>query len=168
MITCTVEIERFAKNADKTGWRYIFLPENLVKQLAPTDGRSFRVKGKIDDFSVNGLSLLPVKDGGYILPMNGNIRKGVRKEEGDKVTIYFEKDTEFKIEMPEDLEICLAQDDGSLENFLTYTKAHQNYFINWLNTAKTDTTREKRLLMIVKAMALKQDFGMMMRSSRKS
>jgi hypothetical protein len=167
MITYTVEIERFEQNADKTGWHYIFLPDDLVQTLLPDDGRSFRVKGKIDDLQVNSLSLLPVKHGGYILPMNEGIRKKIKKKLGDKVHISFEKDAAFRIEMPEDLEICLAQEEDLLTRFLSYTKSHQNYFISWLNTAKTDATREKRLLMIVNAMALKQDYGLMIRSNKK-
>ena len=74
---------------------------------------------------------------------------------------------DFKIEMPEDLEVCLAQEDGCLDHFLSYTKSHQNYFIVWLNTAKTEVTRTKRLIMIVDAMAKKQDFGLMLRSNKR-
>lgn len=167
MLKLTVEIERYAQNADKTGWRYIFLPNDVVAVLKPTSRRSFRVKGMIDGAFFEGLSLLPVKGDGYILPINGEIRKRIHKDTGDKVSIAFEADLDFKIVFPEDLAMCLAQEEEDLTFFLSFNKSHQNHFINWLNSAKTEETRAKRLEMIVKAMALKQDYGTMIRSNRK-
>ncbi|WP_293299779.1 YdeI/OmpD-associated family protein [Pedobacter sp. UBA4863] len=167
MVNFNAEIEKFDSNGEKTGWSYVFVPENVAQQIKPEERRGFRVRGYIDQLAISGKSLIPMGGGDFILALDAKIRKQLRKEVGRPVTLSLTYDADFKIEMPEDLEVCLAQEEGLLEHFLSYTKAHQNYFINWLNTAKTEPTRTKRLIMIVDAMAKKQDFGLMMRSNKK-
>lgn len=167
MVNFNAEIEQFNSNGEKTGWSYVFVPENVAQQIKPEERRGFRVRGYIDQLAISGKSLIPMGGGDFILALDAKIRKQLRKEVGRPVTLSLTYDADFKIEMPEDLEVCLAQEEGLLEHFLSYTKAHQNYFINWLNTAKTEPTRTKRLIMIVDAMAKKQDFGLMIRSNKK-
>lgn len=167
MVNFNAEIERFDSNGEKTGWSYIFIAEEIAKQIKPDDRRGFRVRGQIDNVTISGKSLIPMGSGDFILALDAKLRKQLNKEVGNPVSLSLEHDVDFKIEMPEDLEVCLAQEDGLLEHFLSYTKSHQNYFIVWLNTAKTEATRTKRLIMIVDAMAKKQDFGLMLRSNRK-
>lgn len=166
MVYLKVEIERFEMNGEKTGWSYVFIPQEIADQIKENSRIGFRVRGSIDVVNVNGLSVMPVKDSGFILPLNKPLRKLLRKEEGAVVELRLEFDKDFKIEMPEDLEICLVQEEGSLEHFLSMPKSHQNYFINWLNTAKTEITRTKRLVMIVDAMYKKLDFGAMIRANQ--
>jgi len=167
MVNFKAEIEKFDTNGEKTGWSYVFIPEAIAQQIKPNDRRGFRVCGQIDQLSIGGKSLLPMGGGDFILALDSKMRKQLRKEAGQPVTLSLALDVNFKVDMPEDLEVCLAQEEGLLEHFLSYTKSHQNYFINWLNTAKTEVTRTKRLVMIVNSMALKQDFGLMLRSNRK-
>lgn len=166
MVYLKVEIERFEVNGEKTGWSYIFIPQEIADQIKANSRIGFRVRGLIDGVTVNGMSVMPVKESGFILPLNKPLRKSLRKEAGATIELRLEFDADFKIEMPEDLEICLAQEDGLLAHFLSLVKSHQNYFITWLNTAKTEPTRTKRLIMIVDAMAKKYDFGLMIRSNR--
>lgn len=166
MIYLKAEIERFETNGEKTGWSYVFIPQEIADEIKPSCRIGFRVRGLIDGVMVNGMSVMPVKDSGFILPLNKPLRKSLRKEAGAVIELRLEFDADFKIEMPEDLEVCLAQEDDLLAYFLSMPKSHQNYFITWLNTAKTEPTRTKRLIMIVDAMAKKQDFGLMIRSNR--
>ena len=166
MINFQAEIERFEINGEKTGWSYVFIPQETAEQIKPNNRREVRVRGFIDQISVQGMCMMPVKGDGFILPLKKSIRKELRKESGASVNLNLEFDADFKIEMPDDLEVCLAEEDELLERFLIMPKSHQNYFINWLNTAKTEPTRTKRLVMIVNAMYNKLDFGAMIRSSK--
>lgn len=166
MVYLKVEIERFEINGEKTGWSYVFIPQEIADQIKPNERRGFRVRGLIDGLTVNGMSVMPVKESGFILPLNKPLRKSLRKEAGAVVELRLEFDADFKIEMPEDLEVCLVQEEGLLEHFLSMPKSHQNYFINWLNTAKTEVTRTKRIVMIVGAMYNRQDFGAMIRVNK--
>ena len=167
MVYLKTEIEKYESNGEKTGWSYVHIPQKIADQIKPNSRRGFRVKGFLDELAVNGLSATPVKDDGFIIPLNKNLRRTLRKEEGAVVELRMEFDADFKIVMPEVLEVCLAQEEGLLEYFLSLPKSHQNYFINWLNTAKTEPTHTKRLVMIVNAMALKQDFGAMIRANKR-
>lgn len=166
MITFKAEIERFETNGEKTGWSYIFIPNTIAEQIKPGERRSIRVKGKIDEVEINGIGLMPMRHGDFIMALNKSLRKLLRKEAGAKVTLNLTFDADFKIEMPHDLEICLADEEELLRQFLAMPKSHQNYFINWLNTAKTEPTRTKRLVMIVNAMVNKYNFGEMVRKSK--
>ena len=167
MITFKAEIERFNDMGEKTGWSYVFIPAQLAEELSPGSRKSFRVKGMIDSTAISGLALVPMGGGDFILALKKNLRKTLRKEVGGVVQITLALDTEFKIEIPEILHDCLEDEPGLLQQFLKMPKSHQNYYINWLNSAKTEPTVLKRLTMIIKAMEQKQDFGEMIRASKK-
>lgn len=166
MIHFKAEIERFETMGEKTGWSYVFIPEALANEIKAGCKRSFRVKGKIDELEVSGLATIPMGEGDFIIALNGPLRKKLRKEAGAAIELFLTEDKDFKIEMPEDLEICLSEEDHLMQNFLKQPKSHQNYYINWINQAKTEPTRTKRLVMTVKAMDKGQDFGAMIRESQ--
>ena len=169
MVNLKAEIEKFKTNGEKTGWSYVFIPQEIAAQIKPGEKRSIRVKGTIDQVHINGLSLIPMGHGDFILALNKSLRGQLKKEAGAVVDLMLAFDPDFKIEMPDDLEVCLAEEEESLlTQFLAMPKSHQNYFINWLNSAKTQPTRTKRLVMIVNAMFNKWDFGEMIRAGSKS
>ena len=166
MITFKAEIERFNEMGEKSGWTYVFIPQAIANQLKPDCRKSFRVKGKLDHVEIEGLSFVPMGEGNFIMALNAALRKKLRKEKGAVIELSLEEDKTFKIEMPEDLELCLADEPHLLKNFLKQPKSHQNWYINWLNTAKTEATRTKRIVKIVSAMDKDWDFGTMMRDGK--
>ena len=166
MITFKAEIERFEAMGEKTGWSYIFIPASLASVLNPGCKTSFRVKGTLDRLAVNGMAVMPMGGGDFIMALKAELRRKLGKEVGAGLQIELEVDSTFKIEMPLELEMSLQDDHRCMENFLKLPKSHQNYFINWLNTAKTDATRIKRLEMIYKAMEDNMTFPEMIRASK--
>lgn len=166
MIHIKAEIEKFEQMGEKTGWSYVFIPSAIANQIKPDCKTSFRVKGKIDHMEISGIATIPMGEGDFIIALKTELRKKLRKEVGAKVELWLEEDKDFKIDIPEDLEICLADEGGLLKTFLQQPKSHQNYFIRWINEAKTEVTRTKRLAMTVEAMIKQQDFGAMIRESR--
>ena len=166
MITFKAEIERFHDMGEKTGWTYVFIPLAIANQIKSDCRKSFRVKGYLDQVAIEGVSMVPMGEGNFIIALNGALRKKLRKEKGAVLELSLTEDTTFKIEMPEDLEICLSDEAHLMQNFLKQPKSHQNYYINWLNTAKTETTRTKRIVKIISAMDQGWDFGTMMRDGK--
>lgn len=166
MITFKAEIERFAEMGEKSGWTYVFVPQAIANQIKPDCRKSFRVKGRLDAVEIEGLSLVPMGKGNFIIALNGELRKKLRKQLGAVLEMQLEEDSTFKIEMPDDLELCLADEPHLLKNFLKQPKSYQNWYINWLNTAKTEATRTKRIVKIVNAMDKDWDFGTMMRDGK--
>ncbi|MHA4895463.1 YdeI/OmpD-associated family protein [Pedobacter sp. PWIIR3] len=166
MITFKAEIERFAEMGEKTGWSYVFIPQGLANQIKPDCRKSFRVKGKIDQVSVEGMATVPMGEGDFILALKAELRKQLRKEAGAVLSLELEEDKDFKIEIPEDLELCFSDEPELLTGFLKMPKSHQNWYINWLNAAKTEATRTKRIVKIVSALDRGLDFGEMMREGK--
>ncbi|RNL56081.1 YdeI/OmpD-associated family protein [Pedobacter jejuensis] len=166
MIHFKAEIERFETMGEKTGWSYVFLPNALANKIKAGCKKSFRVKGKIDALEVCGMATVPMGEGDFIIALKSELRKKLKKEEGSSVELFLEEDKDFKVEMPEDLEMCLSEEEHLMHNFLKQPKSHQNYYINWINQAKTEATRTKRLVMTVTAMDKEQDFGAMIRESK--
>ncbi|HMI62929.1 MAG TPA: YdeI/OmpD-associated family protein [Puia sp.] len=165
MIRFNTTIQQFQEMGEKTGWSYIRIPAALAQQLKPNNKKSFRVKGKLDDHAISGVALLPMGEGDFIMALKADIRKKLRKQKGDKLAVQLEVDTK-KIEPPKDLLDCLADEPKALEYFKSLPKSHQNYFGNWIKSAKTATTRANRIARVVTAMAKKQDYGQMLRSAR--
>lgn len=164
MVDFNAVILRFGDKGEKSGWSYIEIPNVLAQQIKPDHKRSFRVRGTIDGHAFAGMALVPMGEGDFILPINGQMRRLLKKSVGDILQLSLEEDADFKIEMPEELEICLLEEDEPLmERFMSLRPSHRNYFINYINEAKTAPTRAKRIVMTVEAMALELDFGAMIR-----
>jgi len=163
MVFFEAEIEKFAKMGEKTGWTFVFVPAVVAEKIKPGCKKSYRIKGRMDAIEIAGLSMVPMGEGNFIIALKASLRKELKKEEGAMLRLELEEDKDFKIEMPADLELCLLEENRLMENFIKMPKSHQNYYINWLNTAKTEVTRTKRLTQIIVAMDKKLDFGQMLR-----
>ena len=163
--TCT--IEQFAEQGEKTGWTYIRVPSKLALQLKPGNKKSFRVKGKLDEYEFSGMALLPMGEGDFIMALNATVRKKIRKRKGDKLQVQLQEDTRPILPQPELIE-CLSDEPKALEYFNGLVTSHRTYFIKWIDAAKSDPTKTKRIAMVVTAMTKRQDFGEMLRSNKKN
>lgn len=165
MIIYQAIILKFDKKGEKTGWSYIEVPIDMAQQLSPGNKKSFRVKGKLDNYKIKQTSLLPMGGGSFILPINSSIRKGTGKKEGAMLTVELEIDNS-PLEPDRDLLECLSEEPEGKKFFLSLPKSHQNYFSKWIISAKTDATKAKRIAQTVNAMCKKQSFAEMIRSSK--
>ena len=165
MIQFTTTILQFDKKGEKTGWSYIEISASQAEKLNPGCKVSFRVKGKIDNYSFERTSLLPMGDGSFILPINGTIRKAIQKQKGSKVQVTMQMDKRERT-ISKDLMDCLQDDYEALSFFTSLPKSHQNYISNWIESAKTSQTKTKRIVLAVTAMNKKQGFREMILSSR--
>ncbi len=166
MIQLTAIIEQFDKKGEKSGWTYIYIPQSLANDLKPNCKVSFRVKGEIDEVSFAGVALAPMGEGDFILPLKKELQKKIAKNKGANVKLSIEEHKDFKIEMPQELKSCLIDAEGTLETFEALAKSHQNYYFNWINAAKTDATRVKRIAQTIEAMELNMDYGEMIRYNK--
>ena len=159
-------IEQFGIKGEKTNWTYIFIPFDVAEQIKPNIKVSFRVKGMLDNLPISGKALIPYGEGNFILVLNKPLIKSLKKGLNDKVLLVLEEDKDFKVEMPEDLEMCLDDVENGTDNFYKLSPSHRKYFINWINEAKTETTRIKRLTQTVKAMELNMGYGELIRFNK--
>lgn len=165
MISFTATLQKFDEHGDKTGWTYIEVPADIADQLNPNSKKAFRVKGKIDSFAIEGVSLIPMGAGSYLLAVNAAMRKGIKKNKGAMVKVQLALDKPY--ELSKELLDCLADEPAALKFFQSLTKAHQNYFSKWIESAKTETNRANRIAMTVSAASKKWGYPEMIRAAKK-
>jgi hypothetical protein len=165
MIRFKTTILQFAEQGEKTGWSYIRISAVQAERLMPGNKKSFRVKGRLDDHPIKGVALLPMGEGAFIMALNAEVRKAIRKRKGDFLAVELEVDKK-KIEPPRDLLECLADEPRAHAYFSSLPKSHQNYFGAWIKSAKTEMTRGRRIARVVDAMLKKMNYGQMLRAMR--
>lgn len=163
MVTFTSTIKKFGEQGEKTGWTYIDVSGEAASQLVPGNKKSFRVKGSLDDYAFEGLALLPMGNGDFILPLNATIRKTIGKGKGATLNVKMEVDT-TPIQLSPELMQCLSDEPAALTYFNKLPGSHQKYYSRWIESAKTVETKAKRIAQTVTACSRGQHYGEMMKS----
>jgi|ERR1022692_1646918 hypothetical protein len=167
MVQFTTTILQFAEQGEKTGWSYIRIPASIAQQLKPGNKKSFRVKGRLDNYEIKGISLMPMGEGDFIMALKASLRKAIKKNKGAKLIVHVQVDNN-KPKPPEELMECLKDELDAHAFFKQLSFSHQNYFSNWIKAAKTDVTKARRIAHCVNALCRKFDFGQMLRSLKKN
>ena len=164
MVSFSAILEKFAQQAEKTGWTYIRIPSAVAAELK-SGKQGFRVKGKIDRLAIRQVALLPSGDGDFIMPVNAAMRKGIGKSKGASVRVQLQLDAE-PIRPPSDLLECLKDEPVALANYQMLKVSFRNYFTKWIDSAKTEPTRAKRIAHTINALCKGWDFGKMLRAAK--
>jgi hypothetical protein len=165
MVAFTATIKKFGQQGEKTGWTYIELPAEMAEQLQPGMKKSFRVKGKLDKHSIEGVAMLPMGGGDFIIPLNGEMRKAIGKTKGATLEVKLQVDKKEFVLCPELIE-CLNDEPKALEYFSKLPPSHQKYYSKWIESAKTEPTKAKRIATAVTGMARGMDYGQMLRAMK--
>lgn len=167
MVQFTATIHRFGKQGEKTGWTYFEVLPDLVQELKPGNKKEFKVKGKLDAHPVKRVSLLPMGGGKFIFVLNATIRKAIGKKHGATVKVQLTEDkSEFVFN--KDFMECLDDEPAAKNFFQSLTGSHQRYFSKWIDDAKTEPTKTKRIAMAVNALAKKWGYPEMIRAQNKN
>ena len=125
MIKFTTTILKFAEQGEKTGWTYIVIPAELAQKIkygnkkSPPDRISragFRVKGKLDSYSIKQVALIPMGEGDFIMPLNATIRKAIGKRKGAELNVQLVSD-DAAFEFSADMMACLEDEPKAMEGF---------------------------------------------------
>ncbi|MCW3075426.1 MAG: hypothetical protein JWO32_35 [Bacteroidetes bacterium] len=162
MPSFTTIIQKFANKGEKTGWRYVDIPPDIITCLKLKNKKEFRIKGAIDDVKFDRMACYPIGDGNFIIALNAELRKKLKKDEGAMVSIKFSMDKAEALQSAE-LLTCLAEDAVAGKHFDSLLVSHKNYFHRYVYTAKGDATKAARIVNIINAMYKKQNFGEMIR-----
>jgi hypothetical protein len=166
MVRFTTTILKFKAKGEKTGWTYIVIPAKLAQQINPGVKKSFRVKGKLDHYSFDALTLLPMGEGDFIIPLKADIRKAIKKNAGAALEVEIALQPKA-YEIDAELMECLNDEPKALAFFNSLTGSHRNYFSKWIESAKTASTKAKRIAMAVNALASKWGYPEMLRAEKK-
>jgi hypothetical protein len=166
MVTFSALIQKFDKQGEKTGWTYFVISAERAEALHPGVKTSYRVKGKLDEYWIEQIAILPMGDGSFILPLNAGIRKHIKKSKGDLLAVQLEVD-ERALQLDADFMECLNDEPVALDYFRSLATGHRNYFSKWIQSAKTEATKAKRIAMAVTALAKGMGFPEMLRAHKK-
>ena len=134
--------------------------------MEPGNRKGFRVKGTLDKFAIEGVALIPMGGGEFIMPINAALRKGTQKSMGSTLVVSIEIDPK-KYELNSDFVICLEDDPRAYEYYKSLTNSHQNYFSKWIDSAKTETTKSKRITQSILALGMRLGYPEMIRMNKK-
>ena len=110
---------------------------------------------------------MPMGDGNFILSVNAEMRKAIKRNHGAMVEVELSVDTsEFKIDS--DLMECLNEDQEALAYFNKLPPSHRNYYSKWIESAKTEDTKAKRIALTLNALSKQMNYGEMLRENKKS
>jgi len=162
LIRFTTTLKKFASQGEKTGWTYLDVSAELAQQLKPNYKKSFRVKITLDNVPFEGVAMIPMGEGNFLMAINATMRRTIGKTKGDSVEVGLAID-EKGYQINEDLLACLADEPRALAFFNTLTKGHQTYFSKWIESAKTIETKTKRIANSLTYLSQEMGYGEMIR-----
>lgn len=165
MVKFTAVMNKYGTQGEKTGWTYIEIPADLAQKLKPGNRKEFKIKGKLDNYDIKRVSLLPVGGGKFIMPVNAVMRKALGKRHGAMLKVQMEADNSAFV-FNKDFIACLKDEPDAKKFFESLPGSHQRYFSKWIDSAKTEPTKIKRLTMAVNALAKKWGYPEMLRASK--
>lgn len=165
MLSFTAILKKFNEQGEKTGWTFIDVSGEQANTLKPNTKKSFRVKGKLDNYAFEGVALVPIGAGNFILAINATMRQALKKRKGDTVQVQLTFD-EKGYQLNEDFVDCLNDDPTAIAYFKSLSKGHQNYFSKWIESAKTIETKTKRISMAINALTKQMGYPEMIRAQQ--
>jgi hypothetical protein len=133
------KLERFP---GKGGWTFARIPEISQDKSKPFGW--VKVKGSIDGYEIKKCHLMPMGNGKLFLPVKADIRQKIKKAEGDYVRVTLFPDDE-PLEIPSEFLVCLKDEPSSHKFFRSLSESEQNYYIQWVYSAKKEETKVDRL-----------------------
>ena len=103
--------------------------------------------------------------GEFILTLDKDIRKAIGKRHGAMLRVQMEFD-KSEYQLNAEFTDCLQDEPAAFTFFKTLTRSHQNYFSKWIESAKTDETKAKRIAQSINAFLKKQGFPEMLREQK--
>lgn len=166
MISFSATIKKYANQGEKTGWTIIEISAAIANAINPSVKKSYRVKGMINGVVINGIAILPMGEGNFILAINKDLKKRTKVVIGQLVELQLKVDKKG-YQLNSDFIECLNDEPLALTYFNTLTNGHKNYFSKWIEQAKTEETKAKRIANSVNALAKKWGYPEMIRNNKK-
>ena len=141
------------------------MPAGIIQELKPGNKKEFKVKGKLDNLTIKRVSVLPIGGGVFIMPLNAAMRKSLGKKHGAMLNVQLTEDKSDFV-FNSDFMDCLNEEPAAKIFFQTLTGSHQRYFSKWIDSAKTEQTKTKRIAMAINALAKKWGYSEMIRASQ--
>lgn len=133
---------KLEKFPGKGGWTFARIPQILQDKSKPFGW--VKVRGTIDGYEIRKCHLMPMGDNKLFLPVKSEIRKKIKKEEGDTVHVILYPDNE-PLEVPHEMILCLKDEPSAYNFFQQLSESEQKFYIDWIYSAKKEETKIDRL-----------------------
>ena len=125
------------------GGAYLLFPYSTEEMFGIKNGR-VPMRATFDGEPYTG-SMVKYGNPQHMIPILKSIREKIGKGPGDTVDVTIEHDTSKReVEVPADLKKALKA--NKLEKgFAEYSYSHQREYVLWIDSAKKDETRQRRI-----------------------
>jgi uncharacterized protein DUF1905/bacteriocin resistance YdeI/OmpD-like protein len=135
-------------------WTRFVIPLDLAA-LFGTKG-TIQVRGTINGVPFRS-SALPYGNGSHFVAVNKAIRDQAHAEAGDTITVALARDDQPRpLDVPDDLRDALDAAPAARDAFETFAPSHKCEYLEWIASAKTDVTRQRRIVSAVEKIATRQ------------
>ncbi|MFR9239989.1 MAG: DUF1905 domain-containing protein [Clostridium baratii] len=122
---------------------YIEIPFDVLEVYG---SKRVKVKATFDGIEYRG-SIVKMGTDCHIIGVTKEIREKINKTFGDTVFVTLEKDlVERIVEIPDDFKSKLEKNISANDFFNTLSFSCQKKYINYITSAKKDTTRNSRII----------------------
>ncbi len=133
------------KNAGGGG-AFVDVPFDVEKEFG---SKKPKVKALIEGAPYRGLLVRMGTESHMLIILKG-IREQIGKTFGDEITVTVEPDTEPRlIEIPTELKKAFRAEKEAKYFFDKLSYTHQKEYVNWINEAKREETRQNRIVKTV-------------------
>lgn len=143
------------KYPGKGGWIYV-----VIEEIEPDKRAKFgwvQVSGTIDSYELYKYKLMPMGNGKLFLPIKAEIRKQIRKKEGDTIRVVLYLDQRAK-EVPEEFLECLEEEPEAKAFFNTLSDSEKSCYLDWIYGAKKEETKVERIVNVLANLAKHRKF----------
>ena len=132
-----------------SGGMYVIVPFDVEKEYGK---KRVKIIAKIESETYQG-SLVRMGTPDHILLMRKDIREKIGKTAGDIVNVEVEEDTAPRVVVvPEDFQKILNQNPTEKAFFQKLSFTHQKEYVQWIEEAKREETRIRRMQKAIEMM----------------
>ncbi len=104
-----------------------------------------KIKATIDGAPYRGL-MVRMRSPDHIIGVVKDIRQKIGKEVGDEVEVTVEEDIEPRVvTVPDDFQQILDDEPQAAKFYASLSYTHQKEYVQWIEEAKREETRKRRL-----------------------
>ena len=130
------------------GTHYLEVPPEVIQQLGGKLKQ--RLRCTLNNTLTFQCGLVALGQGAAYISLNSKRMKEARVKLGDEVSVSLQPDeSEYGMEVPEELAELLRQDDEGLHRFRLLTPGKQRYIIQYVASVKSSQLRIDRALLLI-------------------
>ncbi len=135
-------------------WTFVTIPFNVEEEYGSRG--QVKVRGAVNGQPYRG-SAMPQGDGCHYLVVNKALRDAAGVTTGDTVHVEMEPDVDIRqVEVPADLRAAVDADPSARAAFDRFSYSHQKAYVEWIQEAKAEATRQQRIARAVEMLAAGQ------------